>query len=240
MSAIVATQVNGVMVVDSRLIAEDIGIAHNALMQNIRNHQSPIEKDFGLIQFENGIGTGNRPIRFCYLTEDQSYFILTLSRNTERVMDAKAALVKAFSRLRQEQVKPQLALPQTYLEALEALVASEKEKQALQIEAAVNAPKVKLANQFIERDGLTMIGDFAKDHGSMGRNQLFALLRDKGVLYQLKDRTHEPYQRFINEGLFVLKPAGVTVFGKEKYTTLLTPKGVQWLCTRLEKWLAGE
>lgn len=239
MSAIVATQVNGVMVVDSRLIAEDIGIAHNALMQNIRNHKTRIEQDFGRLQFEIDTletrgGLQKQP--FVLLTEDQSYFILTLSRNTERVMDAKAALVKAFSRLRQEQVKPQLTLPQTYLEALEALVASEKEKQALQLKVAEDAPKVELAEAFIERDGLVMLGDFAKDYGKIGRNRLFKLLRDKGVLLS----NNHPKQTYVDRGLFVLRPCDTLVFGREQFTTHLTPEGVQWLCTRLEKWLAGE
>lgn len=239
MSAIIATQVNGVMVVDSRLIAEDIGIAHNALIQNIRNHQTRIEQDFGSLQFQietRAKANGATQERYCYLTEDQSYFILTLSRNTERVINAKAALVKAFSRLRQEQVKPQLTLPQTYLEALEALVASEKEKQALQIEAAANAPKVELAEAFINREGLTMIGNFAKDYGKIGRNRLFALLRDKGVLLS----NNHPKQVYVDRGLFVLRPCETLLYGREQFTTHLTPEGVQWLCKRLEDWLAGE
>lgn len=236
MSAIIATQVNGVMVVDSRLIAEDIGIAHNALIQNVENYRIQIEADFGLLQFEIEKPRNGRPERFCYFTEDQSYFILTLSRNNERVVKAKAALVKAFSRLRQEQVKPQPTLPQTYLEALEALVASEKEKQVLQLKASEDEPKVQLAEAFIERDGLVMLGDFAKDYGKIGRNRLFKLLREKGVLLS----NNHPKQAYVDRGLFVLRPCDTLLFGREQFTTHLTPEGVQWLCKRLEDWLAGE
>lgn len=116
------------------------------------------------------------------------------------------------------------------------LEAAKQEIKELKTEAAVNAPKVKLANQFIERDGLTMIGDFAKDSGKIGRNRLFELLRDKGVLLS----NNHPKQVYVDRGLFVLRPCDTLLFGREQFTTHLTPEGVQWLCKRLEDWLAGE
>lgn len=133
-----------------------------------------------------------------------------------------------------KQSKPLAALPQDYIQALEALVASEKEKQQLQLQAAKDAPKVELATAFIDRDGLTLIGDFAKDIACIGRNNLFKLLRQKEVLM----RNNHPYQRYIERGFFVLKPAGWNSnIGRESYTTLLTPAGVQWLNEQLKQWL---
>lgn len=134
-----------------------------------------------------------------------------------------------------KQTKPLAALPQDYIQALEALLVSEKEKQQLQLQAAQDAPKVELASEFIDRGGLTLIGDFAKDVSSIGRNNLFKLLRQKGVLM----KNNHPYQRYVEQGFFVLKPAGWNSnIGRESYTTLLTPAGVQWLNEQLKVWLS--
>lgn len=239
-NSIVATQVNGVNVVDSRLIAQSIGIAHNALVQNILNHREVIERDFSELQFEietvvSRSGALNST-RFCLLTEDQSYFVLTLSRNSKEVVEAKAALVKAFSKLRQQQSIVQNTETDEMLMA-RALQASARLLEASQLEVQQLKPKAILADEFIERDGLVLIGDFAKDLGCIGRNDLFQLLRDKKVIYRLKDKSHQPYQRFVDSGFFVLKPAGVSIGGKERFTCCLTPAGVQWLNEQLKTWL---
>ncbi|MDP3877160.1 MAG: hypothetical protein Q8Q50_09275 [Methylobacter sp.] len=46
---------------------------------------------------------GGTPIRYAFLNEDQSYLLLTFSRNTKRVVGLKVELVKAFSRFRKHQ-----------------------------------------------------------------------------------------------------------------------------------------
>ena len=119
-----------------------------------------------------------------------------------------------------------------------ALQASARLLEAAQLEVQQLKPKAILADDFIERDGLTLIGDFAKDLGCIGRNDLFQLLRDKKVIYRLKDKSHQPYQRYVDSGFFVLKPAGVSIGGKERFTCCLTPAGVQWLNEQLKIWQA--
>ncbi len=94
---------NNVWVVDSRLIAQDLGIEHKNLMETIRKYQNKIENNFGKLTFETeAIGKTNQLQKFCYLTEDQAIFIGTLSRNTDEVVDFKLKLVKSFSNVRKE------------------------------------------------------------------------------------------------------------------------------------------
>lgn len=55
---------HGLLLVDSRLIADRLGIEHETLMKTIRKHQSVMEQDFGSLRFEIGMrkaGTGNAP-----------------------------------------------------------------------------------------------------------------------------------------------------------------------------------
>ncbi len=101
-SAIVVENHSDTLVVDSRLVANDLEIEHESLMRTIKKHQTKIEQRFGIIRFEIGeINGRGQPQKFAWLTEDQSMFLMTLSRNTERVVDCKANLVEAFSKARQ-------------------------------------------------------------------------------------------------------------------------------------------
>lgn len=86
--------------VDSRVLAEMLGIENRALIQNIETHQSSFES-FGIVTFEMGKLEGRgRPERIVLLTEDQAYFAATLSKNTKQAIAVKLRLVKAFSELR--------------------------------------------------------------------------------------------------------------------------------------------
>lgn len=89
---------------DSRLIARALHIQHKNLRELIERYKEPL-KGFGVVPFETEkpIGAaGGRPERFYLLNEDQSFFLLTLSRNTPRVVDLKANLVRAFREARQK------------------------------------------------------------------------------------------------------------------------------------------
>lgn len=95
---------NDCLVVDSRLIADELGIEHRTLMQTIKKYLTEIQ-EFGQVTFENAtvtnsVGARNAVI-FCYLNEEQTTFLMTLSRNTSQVIACKRNLVKAFSQAKQ-------------------------------------------------------------------------------------------------------------------------------------------
>ncbi|UXE59126.1 MAG: Rha family transcriptional regulator [Woronichinia naegeliana WA131] len=103
----VAAYEDSALVVDSRLIAQELEINHSDWMQNIiKKYQAQTEQSFGVLRFENGkpeVGSkGGRPELFAWLTEEQSLFYVTLSKNSPRVVECKANLVKAFIAYRQE------------------------------------------------------------------------------------------------------------------------------------------
>lgn len=152
------SQLNGVEVVDSRIIAEELGVQHKNLIETIRKYQEAIESDFGLLTFETqvskqqtGFGFRDNHTEFCYLTEDQALFIGTLSRNSEIVVKFKAKLVKSFqaSRKLQSQAVAQ-SLPQTYADALRALAEKVESEAKLKAENAILAPKAKYMDDVLE------------------------------------------------------------------------------------------
>jgi len=97
--------------IDSRLIASGLGVNHTHLIEQVDTYKVRLIS-LGVVRFETEkveakIG---RPARFIYLNENQCYALETLSKNTERAVDLKFALVSAFS-----EVKEGLAAVTDYL-----------------------------------------------------------------------------------------------------------------------------
>jgi len=88
--------------IDSRLIAGGLGVTHIHFMEQVDKYSQRLST-LGLVRFETEkvkakIG---RPLRFVCLNENQCYALVTLSKNTERAVDLKFALVMAFSEARE-------------------------------------------------------------------------------------------------------------------------------------------
>jgi phage regulator Rha-like protein len=88
--------------IDSRLIASGLGVTHIHLVEQVDKYKVRLIT-LGVVRFETEkveakIG---RPARFIYLNENQCYALVTLSKNTERAVDLKFALVSAFSEVRE-------------------------------------------------------------------------------------------------------------------------------------------
>ncbi len=85
--------------VDSRLIAQTLDTKHQSTFELVKRYQTDLEA-FGLLPFQTGKANGGRPEKFALLNEDQAFFLLTLSKNTKRVVELKLKLVKAFNEAR--------------------------------------------------------------------------------------------------------------------------------------------
>jgi phage regulator Rha-like protein len=96
---------NGEARVDSRDIAERLGNTHQSTFELIKNYPEDFE-EFGVLRFQTGKpskeSVGGRPGRYALLNEDQSYLLLSYSRNTKHVRKLKVALVKAFKAAREQ------------------------------------------------------------------------------------------------------------------------------------------
>jgi phage regulator Rha-like protein len=90
---------DGDLVVDSRLIADELGIEHEVFMRTVKKYETKIQQRFGIIRFENGkIDGRGRPEKYALLTESQATTLMTFSRNTDRVVECKLNLVAAFEK----------------------------------------------------------------------------------------------------------------------------------------------
>jgi phage regulator Rha-like protein len=75
------TQQGDTLVVDSRLIAERLGVGHSDWYRNVLlKYQTETEQALGILRFKNGEIKGRgQPKKYCFLTEDQATFLMTLS-----------------------------------------------------------------------------------------------------------------------------------------------------------------
>lgn len=102
MEEITPFEYNSQLVVDSRLIAQELGVQHNNFMQLVYNYQTEAEKEFGIYLFQTDKLSGRgRPQKYILLTEDQANFLLTLVDNTSQSVRLKAKLVKGFSKAKE-------------------------------------------------------------------------------------------------------------------------------------------
>ena len=88
--------------VDSLSIANSLGIQHKNVLALIDDNKLKFQ-EVDQLAFETRVVSKMRAgqkTRIALLTEDQSYFLLTLTRNTERTSSLKMELVKSFSRFR--------------------------------------------------------------------------------------------------------------------------------------------
>lgn len=88
---------DGELVIDSRVIATELGIEHPSFMRTVNENQEEIEEAFGAIKFDTELAVGRgRPQRFAYLNEGQATVLMTFSQNTSQVKQLKIKLVQAF------------------------------------------------------------------------------------------------------------------------------------------------
>lgn len=126
------------------------------------------------------------------------------------ILGSRKPEAKAFKRWITHEVLPAIRqtgtysvanrIPQTFAEALRLAAdqAEALEHQERQLAAA--KPKVEFFDAVANSKDAIQIGDAAKVLGvrGMGRNKLFAFLREKGVLMQ----DNIPYQEYIDRGYF--------------------------------------
>lgn len=205
---------------------------------------SAINKEFGKGGEFNSypLKTAGGIQNFTFINESELYFVLMRSDKPK---------AKPFRRWVTQEVLPQIrktgtysvsqtpAIPKTYAEALLEAGRLALENERLLAQTQKNAPLVEFAENVAHSVNSISVNEFAKILGikDFGEKKLFAWLRKNDFL----NAFNQPYQKYVNLGLFELKEGTyATQKGLNTYTqTLITGKGQIYLSEKIENFLKG-
>ena len=208
-------------------ISELTGKRHDAILRDIRNLLKQGVNAHNFVEVEYTDKKGEK--RPCFELTKKGCLIL--ASGYDAVLREK--IIDRWEQLELEKRKPQT--PQTYLEALKALVSSEEqrlaqEKKQLEQQNAKLQPKAAFADAAFATDDKVDIGMSAKILKlGFGRNTLFDKLRKAGVFFANRN---EPKQRFIDAGYFEMKEKFIERNNHPGFVVtkvLVTQKGLAYL-----------
>ena len=121
-------------------------------------------------------------------------------------------------------------IPKTFKEALFLAYQQAEKIEKLEMQARINAPKVDFYDDVTGSDVTAEIGTVAKilNFKSVGRNTLFNILRNQGIL----QRDNMPFQTYVDRGYFrVVESKWNAPNGdvKVNYKTVVYQKGVEYI-----------
>lgn len=164
-----------------------------------------------------------------FIPENIFYRMAMKARNeTAEIFQAKVAdeILPQIRKTGSYSVQPQMALPQTYVEALKALVSSEEQKQTLQLKIEADRSKVVFAESLEVSSNSILIGQLAKllkQNGiNIGQNRLFEILRKEGYLMR-SGSDNVPTQRSMDLKIMEIK-VGTRSSSTEGTKSTFTPK----------------
>lgn len=210
-------------------IAELTGKDHKNIIRDIEQQLGELG---GLLKFEQTYThPQNKQVYKMYRLPKREVLILVSGYSVQ----LRAKIIDKLEEL-EKQVKNQTPqLPQTYLEALESLVESEKRNQALQAKIDEDKPKVAFADSVASSDDTISIGQLAKllkQNGiETGRKRLFDYFRKNGYLIKGKSKDYNtPSQKAMEQGLFKIKEAVINMGDKAilSLSPRVTTKGQQY------------
>lgn len=177
--------------------------------------------------------TGGRPAQEYVITLDMAKELSMVER-TEKGQQARRYFIECERKLRAVVDSARPTLPASYKEALAALLIEVEQKEQLEQQLALAAPKIAFAQAVAVSQNsvsFSQAAKFLKLPGMEGRNKLMARLKTDKIL-----RTNrEPYQQHIDAGYFEVEPQTYEAGEKGKRlagTTRVTGKGLEWLARR--------
>lgn len=199
-------EIDGELRVDSRLISKELGVEPRATIQIINRYKEQLET-YGKLPFEMlpSMNSGSSQKEMvCLLNEQQSTFLVTLSKNSIQAVSLKKCLNDSYHYHKNKLIP---ALPQTFADALRQFADQVEKNQLLENKITEDKPLVEFAKNIESSPESIEVGDFAnilcKKGFEIGRNRLFRLMKNKNALNMLID-AQKPYQHALdNEWLEV-------------------------------------
>ena len=211
---------SNVLTMSSREIAELTGKQHKHVLADIRKMMD----DLGIQSAQFGAdykdSTGRSLVMF-NLPKRETLILVSGYSVTMR-----ARIIDRWQELEEKQTP---ATPKTYIEALEKLLDSEKDKLVLKEELKAAEPKVEFVNNYVDAKVNKTVRGLVKVL-NVNEREFRNWLRDSKIMYRL-DGMWMPYSKYLQKGYFEAKV--VETNGRAFFASFFTPKGEVWIT---EKW----
>jgi len=215
---------NNQAVTSSISISNNFGKRHDNVLRDIEN----LRKD--VLNFEEMFYESTEPDSYgrdrkVYLMNRDGFTLLAMGFTGSKAMEFKMKYINEFNKMEQFLNSPEMIVQR----AMEI-----QQSKILQLESKIerDEPYTTFGKVVATSDASINIGAFAKllydKHGiKMGRNKLFAWLRERGYLMRSGREKNQPKQQYIQQGLF---ETTVTLISRtqgdvESVTTMITGKG---------------
>lgn len=214
---------NGRRAVSARLLHAFLGSKQeftNWIKNRIKKYGFVENKDYQV--FDNFIKNpqGGRPSDEYALSIGMAKE-LSMVENTARGREARLYFIACEEK--SVSTSPTPMLPQTYLEALKALVVAEEEKIRLQLEVSEMKPKADYFDNLVDRNLLTNLRDTAKQI-EVPQKKFISLLIENNYLYRNEAGELKPYAKY-TPCYFKLKDYTNEYNGHSGVQVFVTPEG---------------
>lgn len=225
--------------ISSREVAEMMGVEHKNLLQKIDGlNKDLLSAEISANKYfvESSYEYRGRCLREYQVTKRGCELIAHKTEGQKGVLFT----VRYMDRFEEMEKMLQKQLPSTYIEALEQLLASEKEKERLALENKAQLqiigelqPKADYTDEILKSNSSMNIGQIAKDYG-MSAKAMNSLLHELGVQYKSNGQWLL-YSNFHDKG-YTKSETGTYDNGNQTYVhTKWTQKGRLFLYELLKK-----
>lgn len=191
-----------------------------------------VENPFA-IENEDWIGfvtmTNGNEVQDFEITIDFAKRISMMSR-TEKGEEARKYFIDCEEKYKNG-IKP-FQLPRTYAEALRELADQTEKTEAIQRQLEAAKPKIEFFDAVTDSKDAVPMDQVAKVlNMGIGRNKMFQMLRDLGILQQ----NNIPYQKYVDQGYFRVIEQKYDVRGEVRISmkTLVFQKGIEFIRKKL-------
>lgn len=206
MTQLVFKSTDGQPVTNSILVAEKFEKNHRDVLKAIRELITSAQNCahlFAECEYPDAYGR-DQPM---FIMNRDGFSLLVMGFTGQKALNFKLDFIEAFNTM-EKQAKA-LYIPRTYSEALRFAATQIEEKEALQHQIAMNAPKLAIASAFESSTGVCSVAELAhiltQNGYDTGERKLFIWLRDNGYLCKRRDVWNQPTQYSIDKGLFEIK-----------------------------------
>ena len=211
---------SNVLTMSSLEIAELTGKRHDNVMSDIEKMLKDLE--IHAPDFSGTYKTARGNEYKCYSLPKEETICLIAGYNAQ----VRMRIIKRWQELEEKQTP---ATPKTYIEALEKLLESEKEKLVLKEELKAAEPKVEFVNNYVDAKGNKTFRGLVKVL-NVNEREFRNWLHDSKIMYRLNG-AWIPYSEYLHKGYFEVKTGEKD--GKSYSLCYFTPKGEVWIA---EKW----